>query len=105
MDVYLRNNLTGIELEKQGNLEEAIKLYEENVSGRFIGNHPYDRLAVIYRKQKDRENEQRILETAIDVFTNDVSVKRHDRIPKLQKFKYRLIKLDEIIMKENKKTN
>ncbi|WP_416151140.1 hypothetical protein ACM26V_09295 [Salipaludibacillus sp. HK11] len=46
-------NLKGKELEKEGKIDEAMSLYWENVNENFEGSHPYNRLAVIYRKQKD----------------------------------------------------
>ena len=85
------NNLNGIELEKNGKVDEAVKLYEKNVSMGFEGNHPYDRLAIIYRKNKDYDNEIRVLEKAIAVFEK-VNPSRPDRDPKLQRFKDRLEK-------------
>ena len=63
-------NLAGIELEKAGKIEEAILLYEKNVKERFDGNHPYDRLAIIYRRTMMIEDEIRTLEKAINVFEN-----------------------------------
>ncbi len=85
-------NLVGIELEKKEKIEEAIKLYEQNVKENFIGNHPYDRLAIIYRKRGQLDEEIRILEKAVWVFENVVYKGRGDRIPKLEKFKKRLEK-------------
>lgn len=52
----VENNLTGRELEKSGKIDEAIELYERNVSNKFEGNYPYDRLAIIYRKRRDYDN-------------------------------------------------
>ena len=47
--VVSRNN-QGIEFEKSGNIDEAIKCYEQNiVEGQYITRHPYDRLMVLYR--------------------------------------------------------
>ena len=89
-------NMEGIEFEKRGELEKAINNYEENIKQNFEGNHPYDRLAIIYRKRKDYENEIRILKHAVHVFENIVNVKRGDRIPKLNKFKERLIKAEQL---------
>ena len=48
----------------------AIKLYEKNITENFDGSHPYNRLAIIYRKQKDYQNEIRVLNKAINVFSN-----------------------------------
>lgn len=83
-------NLRGIELEKLGETERAVALYEENVTEGFEGNGPYDRLRIIYGKQKRYEEAIRVLERAIFVFENNVSRLRGDRLPKLEKFKSQL---------------
>ncbi|AUJ87384.1 hypothetical protein CXM95_15930 [Enterococcus sp. CR-Ec1] len=85
----MENNLTGRELEKSGKIDEAIELYERNVSDRFEGNYPYDRLAIIYRKRRDYDNEIRVLRTAVEVFENNQSM-RKDISPKIDRFKKRL---------------
>lgn len=91
-DKLCYNNINGMKYEKQGNPEKAIELYKYNVTHRFQGNHPYDRLAIIYRKAKKYDKEIEVLELAIDVFENDVSELRGDRISKLKKFQNRLIR-------------
>lgn len=95
------NNLTGIKYEKAGEIENAIVLYEYNIQQRFDGNHPYDRLAIIYRKRKDYDNEIRVLNMAIDVFSNDVHGSRSDKSPKLAKFYDRLKKATELRDRKN----
>lgn len=85
----VENNLTGRELEKSGKIDEAIELYERNVSNKFEGNYPYDRLAIIYRKRRDYDNEIRVLTTAVEVFENNQSM-RKDISPKIDRFKKRL---------------
>ncbi|KLT68775.1 hypothetical protein [Flavobacterium sp. ABG] len=85
-------NLKGAEFEKTGNLEKAVELYEENVTEGFKGNHPYDRLATIYKNQNDIENEIRILEKAIIVFEEITIEDRLEGLPKLFRFKNRLEK-------------
>lgn len=89
-DKQVERNLRGIQLEKEDKIEEAIELYEENIKENFDGNHPYDRLAVIYRKQRRIEDEIRVLEKAIWVFENVAYKERVDRLPKLEKFEKRL---------------
>ncbi|MGN0149186.1 MAG: hypothetical protein ACI4C7_02930 [Clostridia bacterium] len=71
----------------------AIKLYEKNLSEDFGGSYPYKRLAVIYHKRKEYDEEKRVLEHAIWVFENKVTKRRPDREKKLQQFKDRLSKL------------
>lgn len=88
-------NLKGIELEKQGNIDAAIELYEQNIYGNFDGNHPYDRLIIIYKKRGQIDDVKRVLNKAIYVFENVVSSKRADRLPKLNKYKDKLLKLKE----------
>lgn len=88
----LERNLRGKEFEKLGKINEATELYEKNIEENFEGNYPYDRLVIIYRKNKDFRNEIRVLEKAIYVFENIVYFKRGDRLLKLEKFKNRLEK-------------
>lgn len=86
-------NLKGIELEKSGKVEEAIKLYEANLAENFEGSHAYDRLIVIYSKQKNVSEVIRVLQKAIYVFENIVFAGRGDRLPKLNKYREKLEKI------------
>ena len=87
-----KRNLKGAEFEKAGNFEKAIELYEENVAESFKGNHPYDRLATIYKNQNDIDNEIRVLEKAIVVYEEITIEDRLEGLPKLFRFKNRLEK-------------
>ena len=93
-------NQAGIQLEKNGSVNEAIKLYEANLEENFEGNHPYDRLAIIYRRKKLYDDEKRVHKKAIKVFEEHVPKNRADRKPKLEKFQNRLEKLNQIIEKQ-----
>ena len=84
--------MEGIRLEKEGQIDKAIDLYEANVGENSEGSHPYDRLAVIYRKRNQTDDEIRVLEKAIWVFENVASKCRSDRLPKLERFRKRLEK-------------
>lgn len=65
------NNL-GIELEKAGRIAEAIQVYEANIAGDcYPATHSFDRLMVLYRKQKDYTNEIRVITKAIEIFTKE----------------------------------
>lgn len=89
----LERNLQGIDLEKKGAVDQAVDLYELNVLEGFVGNHPYDRLAVIYRKRKQHGEEQRVLERAIEVFSHLARTSpRQDVEPKLERFRASLAK-------------
>lgn len=62
-----RNN-DGITFEKGGKIEEAIKVYEENIELGVPAMHSYTRLMIIYRRLKDYDNEQRVIRRAIEVY-------------------------------------
>lgn len=94
-NLQAERNLKGSEFEKSGNLEKAIELYEENIAEGFKGNHPYDRLATIYKNQNDLDNEIRILEKAIVVYEEITIEDRLEGLPKLFRFKNRLEKAIE----------
>ena len=61
----------GIGLEKEGMVDEAISVYEKSIMPKLPTKHPYERLAILYRKRKDYKNEIRVLETAIEVFMRE----------------------------------
>lgn len=83
------NNMRGMGFEKEGNIVAAINLYEYNVAHNFDGTHPYERLAIIYRKQKDYANEIRIINSALKTLRpsspDDWFLKRLERTKELQR--------------------
>lgn len=89
----VQRNCTGKELEKSGRLDEAIKLYEQNIFGNFEGDFPYNRLAIIYHKRKQFQDEIRVLQKAIQVFSSLMNDERKDVSPKLNSFNERLNKI------------
>lgn len=94
-DQVIDINLEAVRLEKAGKTEEAVELYEKAIDNNFIGNGAYDRLRIYYRKNKDIENEIRVLEKAVYVFDEIVYKERADRVKKLEKFKGQLEKAYE----------
>ena len=89
--------------EKKGNVDSAIKLYEENVAENFEGSFPYNRLAIIYRKRKDYKNEIRVLNKAVSIYSKlDKSSPRPDIKTKLNKFK---VRLDKALSLDKSKTD
>ena len=70
-DTMVNRNLKGIELEKKGNMEDAVKLYEQNITDEFDGTHPYNRLAIIYRKKGQIEDEIKVLKKAMQVLKSN----------------------------------
>ena len=68
-----RNN-RGEELERAGDIEGAIAVYEENIAEGYPASRSYDRLMILYRKRKDYDNEIRVILKTMEVFpTSDLS--------------------------------
>lgn len=61
----------GIDLEKEGMVDEAISVYEKAIIPQLPVIHPYNRLMILYRKKKDYDNEIRIIKIAISVFMKE----------------------------------
>ncbi|MFL0245478.1 hypothetical protein [Candidatus Clostridium stratigraminis] len=92
-------NFRAEELEKQGDIKAASELYEENIKDGFPGIQPYDRLQAIYKKQKNYNEELRVINKAIEVFDNlyqncDIKIKKELYLETAQKYKKRLKKLN-----------
>ena len=64
-------NNKGIKLEKEGDVDAAIKAYEENIALKQPALHAYWRLIKLYRKRRDYENELRIINIAIKIFMEE----------------------------------
>jgi tetratricopeptide (TPR) repeat protein len=92
-NMFYERNMRGIELEKQGKIDEAIEFYELNVKSGIDGNHPYDRLAIIFRNRKQYKDEIRVLEKAIKVYSKiKVKARQEEINKKLNKFQTRLLR-------------
>ena len=65
-NVIVERNLQGKELEKQQLVDEAIKLYEANISDLADTPHPYERLRIIYTKRKQYDDAIRACQAYID---------------------------------------
>ncbi len=77
-------NNKGIELEKNGEADAAIEVYEKNIKpGCWPARHSFDRLLVLYRKRKDYTNELRVCKAAIELFDGEVKYK--ERMVKINK--------------------
>lgn len=84
-------NQLAMNFEKNGNIVDAIKYYEKSIECNFYGNHPYDRLVILYRKQNKTNDVIRVLKKAIEDFTILNSTTKRSDVPiKLQRFKEQL---------------
>lgn len=74
--------------EQSGQINEAIKGYEALVSAHCLNPKPYDRLILLYRRQKHLEQELRILTVASQLFTGETKyVERLNRLKAQANFK------------------
>ena len=64
-------NNKGIAFEKVGNIDAAIKCYEENIEQGYTATHSYERLMILHRKQKEYDKEISVIEKAINIFSNE----------------------------------
>lgn len=60
-----QRNLSGQGLEKAGDINGAIEVYETALDADVDTPFPYRRLAILYRKQKRREDEVRVIKHAL----------------------------------------
>jgi tetratricopeptide (TPR) repeat protein len=67
---------TGKGLEAEGETAKAIALYEKEIGKASIDIFPYQRLIIIYHKQKDYREELRILKKGIDMLTRSLKEKQ-----------------------------
>lgn len=56
------------QLESEGKLDEAVKLYEQVIKSKPLDEHPYNRLMIIYRKLRQPKDELHIIKFAIAAF-------------------------------------
>jgi len=70
---YIRQAKTA---EEQGEVEEAIALYEKAIKQKPLLELPYTRLMIIYRKNKRYDDEIRVISKAIELFTDHYNKKR-----------------------------
>ena len=71
------------EMEKT-NVQKAIKEYERYVDAKLEKDAPYKRLCILYRKNSDRDNELRVINTACEVFSGKKLEYFEKRLAKLQ---------------------
>lgn len=83
----VERNLQAIEYERQGEIDKAIELYEQNVDENFDGTHPYERLSELYLSQGKQEDLLRILEKALMVFEGAHYSDCHHKHMQFEKFK------------------
>lgn len=92
-----QQNTRGIELEQAGRVDEAIKFYERSVADWFGGNHPYDRLRIIYTRREQYDDAIRVCRAFVQMAETliELGAKRPDLKPKREKFLEWIAKLEK----------
>lgn len=66
IQIMIDRNEEARQLEKSGNIEQAIALFEESVRDQFLGTLPYERLRIIYTRLKRYEDAIRVCQVYVD---------------------------------------
>lgn len=74
-EAALERNMQAARAEGRGDIEAAIRRYEESVAEKFVGAHPYERLAVLHESRGRHAEALRVTEAY-------VSLARSGRLPR-----------------------
>ena len=79
-------NIKGQAAEKSGDTDQAIRLYEKNISDKFDGSHPYERLRILYNSMGRTNDIRRVLAAYIENSAQDKTLveKYNDILAKLE---------------------
>jgi len=88
-NILVDRNIKGKELENSGDINGAIELYELNVTDRFDGSHPYERLRIIYSNRGMFADAIRACEAYINYGQHDPQLKDKYRRD-IEKYKAKL---------------
>lgn len=92
-----RNNAARL-AEQAGDLNKAIKLYEQNIRENYADEFAFERLMIIYRKQKEYKDELRVIKRGIELFEESMrdhlkqSLSRHIDGKKLEQISNAIMK-------------
>jgi hypothetical protein len=84
--------------EEEGNMVKAVKLYEQNIKEDYADEFAFERLMIIYRKQKEYADELRVINRGIALFQQNMkdhlknSLSRHIDGKKLEQLSNAIMK-------------
>src|SRR6185369_2249690 len=61
-------NETAKEAEEAGDVNKAVRFYEQNIREDYADRFAFERLMIIYRQQKEYKEELRVIKRGIEVF-------------------------------------
>ena len=65
-------NKAAKEAEEAGDLNKAVRFYEQNIRENYADKFAFERLMIIYRTQKEYKDELRVIKRGIDVFQQSI---------------------------------
>ena len=90
------HNLQGLALEHDGDVRAAVGAFESSISGdSYAGSGPYERLAIIYRRNRMYGDEVRVLRELV------TWLERRAEAKKLHRFRDRLEKAEALRVKHD----
>jgi len=93
-----RNNLAN-DAEQDGDTNKAVRFYEQNIKEDYADKIAFERLMIIYRRQKEYADELRVIKRGIDVFQKNMkervkhSLARHVSDKKLEQLSSAILKI------------
>ena len=66
-------NLAARQAEEEGDMDKAIKLFEQNIREDYADEFAFEKLMIIYRKQKEYEKELKVINRGLKVFQQQMS--------------------------------
>jgi len=66
-----RNQIAN-DAEEDGDINKAIRFYEQNIKEEYADKLAFERLMIIYRKQKEYKEELRVIKRGIEVFQKNM---------------------------------
>jgi hypothetical protein len=89
-DRQVARNILGNLLERTRRVDAAVEAYEANILEGFIGSYPYERLAAIYRRRQQPDDELRVLRRAVAVVERELASGRPEVVPQLERLQAEL---------------
>ena len=84
--------------EQDNHIDKAIQLYEQNIKENYADEFAFERLMILYRKEKEYKEELRVIRRGIEVFKQSMkehlkhSLSRHVDSKKLEQLSNAILK-------------
>jgi tetratricopeptide (TPR) repeat protein len=90
--------------EEAGNIEEAISTYQKVIASDPVNEDAYERLMILYRKQKDYKKELGIIDKGLKAFEKLYKPKTTGRLKKVAEISLKMAKSVGLVDKKGEAT-